>query len=89
MASRPLQVTVSVSTDDIRDVLNWADGGNLEGGDTTNRRYLYAYASAVLADARARLWDYMPASLQYCVHEVEQGRAEQLREVLRNAEGDQ
>ena len=76
-----LKVTVNVDTDDIRDVLTWWDGLPLETLNDRTRRWLTTY-NATTGEARERVFDLMPVSLQYCIHEVEQGREDQLRALL-------
>jgi hypothetical protein len=68
-----LKVTVSVATDDILDVLAWHEGVDY-GWDrklsARNDRFLAACQDAD-DEEKARLFDVMPPSLQWCVHEVE------------------
>lgn len=83
---RTLRVTVNVDPDDIRDVLAWHDG---RGGDLDLDRTfrMLAIHAALTGDRREDYWRSLPASLQYCIHEIEQGRTAQLRLLLAQAEG--
>jgi hypothetical protein len=82
---KSLNVTVSVSSDDLLDVLAWHEGTDL-GWDEwkyqlANDRWLAAYQDAS-GERRDDLWSNMPASLQWAVHEVEHRGTVPLRDAL-------
>lgn len=70
-----ITVTVSVDMADVIDVLAWHEsadyGWEYHQFKPTNDRWLAAYQD-LDGDEREELWRSMPASLQWCLHELDQ-----------------
>lgn len=84
-----LRVTVQVDTEDIRAVLAFYT----EGSDAVHNRQAWLrlmtyHDHTIPPERREAFWQSLPASLRYCIHEIEMGRAGALRAVLTESERD-
>lgn len=80
---RTLHVTVSVDTDDIVAVLAFYTEGSAAVHNRHTRQLITTYHNHDIDPVRREeFWTRLPASLRYCIHEVEMGRAGALRALL-------